>query len=144
MVSIPPVFPTGHSFSATEKNDNNSSSTGDGEDKNNDALPLSGGEEKRPDDDDNSDRSSKVVTAQEARVRRMRARFLDMKSLIDEEPAGPSSPTAASPRGELGYGLDALKLEDDIASATPVKGMCNLASLLVSIDFLLRCCPPRI
>lgn len=58
----------------------------------------------------------------------MRARFLDMKSLIDEEPAGPSSPPVVSPRNELGYGLDALKLEeDDIVSAAPVKGMSNLA-----------------
>ena len=108
-------------------NDNHNSSSGGtgGDDDNADnSQPPSDGEEKKADSDDNSESSSKVVTAQEARVRRMRARFLDMKSLIDEEPAGPSSPTATSPRNELGYGLDALKLEeDDIASAAPVKGV---------------------
>ncbi|CAM9933966.1 unnamed protein product [Scytosiphon promiscuus] len=63
------------------------------------------------------------MTAQEARVRRMRARFLDMKVLIEgEESASPFSPTSAggrSPRQELGFGLADAKQEQIIASAAP-------------------------
>ncbi|CAM9949607.1 unnamed protein product, partial [Hapterophycus canaliculatus] len=59
------------------------------------------------------------MTAQEARVKRMRARFLDMKVLIEgEESALPSSPTSAggkSPRQELGFGLPDAEGEDTSA-----------------------------
>lgn len=41
------------------------------------------------------------LTAQEARVRRMRARFLSMKSLLVEEEGGLASPTAAAPTNAL-------------------------------------------
>eukprot|EP00903_Cladosiphon_okamuranus_P006402 g6267.t1 len=106
------------------------SNNGSGNDEDDDpAQPPR--EEKNTDGDDTSESGNNMVTAQEARVRRMRARFLDMKSLMDEEPAGPSSPPVASPRNELGYGLDALKLEeDDIASAPPVKGAKKRWALL--------------
>lgn len=77
--------------------------------------------------DDGIDNKDKPMTAQEARVRRMRARFLDMKSLIDDEPALPSSPTSAggkSPRKDLDYGLAGAKEGEDVsASSIPIKGI---------------------
>lgn len=91
-----------------------------------------GNEEKQSDDGING--KDKPMTAQEGRVRRMRARFLDMKSLIDDEPALPSSPTSAggkSPRRELDYGLGGTK-EDEGASANAIsiKGIRYTAVLV--------------
>lgn len=63
-------------------------------------LLTSGGSEEREkgggSGGDNGESNSKPTTAQEARVRRMRARFLDMKNLIEgDESALPSSPKGA-------------------------------------------------
>ncbi|CAM9913527.1 unnamed protein product, partial [Ectocarpus sp. 12 AP-2014] len=63
-------------------------------------LLASGGSEEREkgggSGGDNGESNSKPTTAQEARVRRMRARFLDMKNLIEgDESALPSSPKGA-------------------------------------------------
>lgn len=114
-----------HSFLAINNNDSRIG---------NSPLPLSGDEGEKTDRDLNgdkdgdSDSNGNTMTAQEARVRRMRARFLDMKSLLDsDESSRPPSPKAAgekSPRKELGYGLAAAVADDDDgASSSPVKGI---------------------
>lgn len=52
--------------------------------------------------DTQPDERDKVpLTAQEVRVRRMRARFISMKSLLSEEDGGLASPTAAEPTSAL-------------------------------------------
>lgn len=71
-------------------------------------LPASLAEGDKTNDDDDDD---KPMTAQEARVKRMRARFLRMKNLIDDDAVGPSS--LAVSNTFLG-GLDAsLEMEEN-------------------------------
>ncbi len=115
----PSGSPSRRSFLAI---DNNNSSSG------NSPLPLSGDEGRKSDGDSDSDSDRNTMAAQEARVRRMRARFLDMKSLLDgDESSRPPSPKAAgetSPQKELGYGLAAAVADDDDGvSSSPVKGI---------------------
>lgn len=126
----PPPITTGRpSFTAISP-DNNDDGEDGGKD---DAIPLSSGEEEGYNTGDgggDGDSGNIPMTAQEARVRRMRARFLDMKDLIEgEESALPSSPTSAggrSPRQELRFSLADAKQEDASASAAHVKGASDV------------------
>ena len=117
----------------------------------NSRLPFGGDEIKKIDDDGDggddggdsgeSGSDSNTMTAQEARVRRMRARFLDMKSLLDgDEQSRPLSPKATG-ENTLGYGLAAAVIdEDDGASLSPVKGIrcfCLVASIYSLLDLSL-------
>lgn len=80
-------------------------------------LPASLAEGDRVNDDGDDD---KPMTAQEARVKRMRARFLRMKNLIDDDAVGPSSLAASN---TLLSGLDAsLEMEENEYGITSPPG----------------------
>ena len=80
--------------------------------------PASLAEGNKEDDDGNDD---KPMSAQEARVKRMRARFLRMKNLIDDDAVGASSMMAAS--STLLGGVDAsLDMEENEGGITSPPG----------------------
>lgn len=80
--------------------------------------PASLAEGNKEDDDGND---GKLMSAQEARVKRMRARFLRMKNLIDDDTVGASSMVAAS--STLLGGVDAsLDMEESEGGITSPPG----------------------